>query len=150
MDVLIQMDADFSHRPEDLPSLLGTLQNFDFVVGSRYVREGKWAETSHRTLLNRLGSLYSKSMLGIPIFDLTGGFNAWKRKVVEQMDLDTLAAHGYAFQIEVKYRAWKKNFRGTECPVIFEKRKEGTSKLNKAIIYEALLMVWKLRCSYIQ
>ena len=145
-DQLIEMDADFSHNPEFLPTMLSLLGHNDFVIGSRYVAGGgtvNWGLM--RKIISRGGSLYARTMLGAPIRDFTGGFNGWNRKVLEEINLSTLEAGGYSFQIELKYRAFKKGFRFQEFPILFEDRRVGKSKMSSKIVVEALALVPKLR-----
>jgi len=145
-DVFIEMDADFSHHPKYLSTMLKTLSENDVAIGSRYVFGGgvvNWGVG--RKILSRGGSLYSRLILGAPIRDFTGGFNGWKRKVLEAITLDTIRSDGYSFQIELKYRAFIKGFKMEEFPIIFEDRKVGNSKMNKKIVLEALKKVWQFR-----
>lgn len=143
---LIEMDADFSHNPVFLPRMLENLAAYDFVIGSRYVKGGgtvNWGLM--RKIISRGGSLYARLILGAPINDFTGGFNGWNRRVLEAISLDTLEAGGYSFQIELKYRAFKKGFRFTEFPITFEDRRVGKSKMSSKIVVEALSLVPRLR-----
>jgi dolichol-phosphate mannosyltransferase len=143
---LVEMDADFSHHPSFLPAMLNLLNEHDFVIGSRYVDGGgtvNWGLL--RKIISRGGSLYSRMVLGAPIRDFTGGFNGWNRRVLEGIDLDTLEAGGYSFQIELKYRAFRKGFRFKEFPILFEDRRVGKSKMSSKIVVEALSLVPKLR-----
>lgn len=145
-DVIVEMDADFSHRPQDLRSLLEKLNQNDFAVGSRYVAGGStlnWGLI--RKLISRGGSLYSRWILGFPLRDWTGGFNAWKREVLLGIDLGSVKSEGYSFQIELKYKALKKGFRGAESPIVFEDRRAGQSKMSFKIVIEAFYRVWLLR-----
>jgi dolichol-phosphate mannosyltransferase len=145
-DQIIEMDADFSHHPRFLPVMLDHLQNHDFVLGSRYVDGGgtvNWGLL--RKIISRGGSAYARLILGVPVQDFTGGFNGWKRKVLESIDLDTMESGGYSFQIELKYRAYRKGFRFKEFPIIFEDRRVGKSKMSSKIVVEALSMVPKLK-----
>lgn len=145
-DAFIEMDADFSHDPKYLPTMLERLQQYDVVIGSRYVSGGgtvNWGVG--RKILSRGGSLYSRLILNAPIRDFTGGFNGWKRKVLETVSLETLRSDGYSFQIELKYRAFLKKYKITEFPIVFEDRKVGKSKMNKKIVFEALGRVWGFR-----
>lgn len=145
---LIEMDADFSHRPEDLLKILEQLVTSDFVIGSRYVPGGATVNWSLvRKMISRGGSLYSRLILGYPIRDWTGGFNAWKKKTLLGMDLPTIQSNGYSFQIELKYRASRAGFRGLEVPIIFEDRRVGHSKMSSKIVLEALYKVWLIRAS---
>ncbi len=145
-DVLIEMDADFSHDPAYLPTMLKELESKDVVIGSRYVAGGgtrNWG--LGRKLLSRGGSLYSRLILGAPIRDFTGGFNGWRRRVLEAIDLASLKSDGYSFQIELKYRAFLKKFSIQEFPILFVDRKVGNSKMNRRIVFEALARVWQFR-----
>ncbi len=145
-DAMIEMDADFSHDPKYLPTMLQLLNENDVVIGSRYVPGGgvvNWGLS--RKILSRGGSCYSRLILGAPIRDFTGGFNGWKRHVLEAVDLGTLRSDGYSFQIELKYRSFRRGFKITEFPIIFEDRKVGKSKMSKKIVFEALQRVWSFR-----
>ena len=144
---VLEMDADFSHHPKYLPVLLDRAEDgADLVLGSRYVPGGgtvNWGAA--RKLVSRAGSLYARTILRLPQRDLTGGFKCFKRGVLESIDLASVHSTGYAFQIELTYRAIKKGFRVEEIPIVFEDRRVGQSKLSRGIILEALAMVWKLR-----
>ncbi len=145
-EALIEMDADFSHRPQDLPALIDGLNEADFAVGSRYVAGGgtvNWGIL--RKLISRGGGIYSRMILGYPLNDWTGGFNAWKRQVLEGIGLNTVMSNGYSFQIELKYKALKRKFRGVEVPILFEDRRVGQSKKSFKIVIEAFYRVWLLR-----
>jgi|GEM_PF-290939 len=143
---VIEMDADFSHNPGSLPQMLQTLSVADVAVGSRYVTGGGTENWSlGRRILSRGGSLYSRLILGAPIADFTGGFNGWRREVLESLQLDTLKSDGYSFQIELKYRAFLLGYRIKEFPILFSDRLEGVSKMNRSIVLEALLKVWSFR-----
>lgn len=145
-DRLIEMDADFSHNPKFLPTMLSLLDSYDFVIGSRYVEGGgtvNWGLM--RKIISRGGSLYARTVLSAPIRDFTGGFNGWNRKVLEGINLDSLEAGGYSFQIELKYRAFRKKFSFKEFPIIFEDRRVGKSKMSSKIVIEALSLVPQLR-----
>jgi dolichol-phosphate mannosyltransferase len=145
-DVLVEMDADFSHRPEDLGPLLQTLQNNDFAVGSRYVQGGRTVNWGLlRKIISRGGGIYSRLILGFPLNDWTGGFNAWKKSVLEGIHLDSVVSNGYSFQIELKYKALKRGFRGAESPIVFEDRRVGHSKMSMKIVIEAFYRVWLMR-----
>lgn len=147
-DIIIEMDADFSHRPIDLVPLIEACVKNDFAIGSRYIPGGKVTNWGlFRRLISRGGGFYSRTILGFPINDWTGGFNAWQRKTLEGIDLNTVESNGYSFQIELKYRASKKGFKGTEVPITFEERREGQSKMSSKIFVEALFRVWKMRCN---
>jgi len=147
-DVLVEMDADFSHRPQDLMRLLVCLEESkaDFAVGSRYVPGGKTVNWGlMRKLISRAGSLYAKLILWFNINDWTGGFNAWKKEVLNKIDLSTIKSNGYSFQIELKYRALRNGFKVTEVPIVFEDRNVGQSKMSTKIVMEALYRVWVMR-----
>jgi dolichol-phosphate mannosyltransferase len=146
--LIVEMDADFSHNPSYLPGMISEADHCDCVIGSRYVSGGDvrgWGLL--RKIISRGGSLYARLILGVPIHDLTGGFNLWKRKVLERIDLTHIESEGYAFQIELKYRAIKKGFRFVEFPIIFENRRQGKSKMSKRIILEAVYRVCQLKMS---
>lgn len=146
---VVQMDADFSHRPEDLPRLLEKKNEYDFVVGSRYIAGGKIVNWStDRKLLSRLGNEYAALLLGHDFRDWTGGFNLWSRKVISSLIEHHLDAQGYVYQIESKFLALKLNFKGFEVPIVFEERRLGKSKMSWMIIKEALVRVWQLRFKY--
>lgn len=145
---MVQMDADFSHRPEDLKTLLSHYGEADFLVGSRWTKGGatrNW--TVIRKLISRGGSLYSRWILGYPLRDWTGGFNCWSKKVLEGIDYQGVQSNGYSFQIEMKYRALKHGFKALEIPILFEDRKAGQSKMSFRILLEALYRVWRFRFS---
>ena len=145
-EAFIEMDADFSHDPKYLPKMLELLSTHDVVIGSRYVAGGgtmNWG--LGRKIISRGGSLYSRLILGAGIRDFTGGFNGWRRKVIEAVELDTLRSDGYSFQIELKFRAYLLGFRLIEFPIVFEDRKVGHSKMHRRIVLEALARVWEFR-----
>jgi dolichol-phosphate mannosyltransferase len=146
-EVFVEMDADFSHDPKYLSRMLELLDTHDVAIGSRYVNGGgtlNWG--IGRKLLSRGGSAYARVILGaFSIRDFTGGFNGWRRAVLEAVDLGTLRSDGYSFQIELKYRAFLRGFRITEFPIVFEDRKVGKSKMNRRIVLEALSRVWGFR-----
>jgi len=141
---ILEMDADFSHDPARLPALLGT--DADLVLGSRYVPGGSTVNWGlGRRILSRGGSLYARTILGLPIRDLTGGFKCFRRRVLEGLDLASVRSSGYAFQIELTYRAIKRGFKVLEVPITFVDRRVGKSKMSRRIVAEALWMVWKIR-----
>jgi dolichol-phosphate mannosyltransferase len=148
-EYLIEMDADFSHDPKYLPTMLDAAEHgADLVIGSRYVRGGgtvNWGPG--RKIISRGGSLYARTILGVGIRDLTAGFQCFRRAVLQAIDLGAVKSTGYAFQIELKYRALKAGFRLEEIPIIFEDRRVGQSKMSRKIFVEALTMVWKLKLS---
>ena len=146
---IIEMDADFSHDPRYLPTMLDeAMAGNDLVLGSRYVDGGgtvNWGPA--RRAISRGGSLYARSILGVRIQDLTGGFKCFRRAVLEALDLNAVKSTGYAFQIELTYRALKGGFKIKEVPIVFEDRRVGQSKMSRKIFLEALTMVWKLKLS---
>ena len=143
---LVEMDADFSHRPQDLPKLLAALGANDFVMGSRYVRGGSTVNWGLiRKIISRGGGIYSSLILGYPIKDWTGGFNAWKAEVLRKIGLEKVQSNGYSFQIELKYRASCEQFKGVEVPIVFEDRRVGQSKMSLKIVLEAFYRVWMIR-----
>ena len=144
---LLQMDADFSHDPKVLPTLLSaSLTAADVALGSRYVAGGGTVNWSlRRRILSRGGSLYARTILGIPIRDLTGAFRCYRREVLEQIDLGTIRSTGNAFQIELIYRVVRRGFRVVEVPITFADRRQGQSKMSGKIIAEAIWKVWLIR-----
>lgn len=147
-DFIFEMDADFSHNPHDLPLLLEACRDSDMSVGSRYckgVNVVNWPMS--RVLLSYCASKYVRFILGIPIYDTTAGFVCFSRKVLEGIDLKKVKMKGYAFQVEMKYRAFTQDFKITEVPIIFTDRTKGKSKMNGGIIKEAvfgvILLKWK-------
>lgn len=146
-DLLFEMDADFSHDPAHLPEFLVAVANADLVLGSRYL-DGKvtvvnWPMT--RLFLSYSANVYAKVVTGNPLCDATGGFKCFRRKVLESIDLDSVRSNGYAFQIEMSFRAQRKGFVIKEIPIVFTDRTDGESKMSRAIIREAVWMVWRLR-----
>ena len=149
-DYIFEMDADFSHDPNAIPEFLEKIKEYDLVLGSRYlygVTVINWP--LKRLFLSYAANVYTRVITGLPIKDCTGGFKCYRRKVLEAIDLDKVHSNGYAFQIEMTFKAWKKGFRITEISIIFADRIQGTSKMSKRIIYEAVWMVWKLRILHI-
>ncbi len=145
-DAVVQMDADFSHNPADIPRLLAELETQDLVIGSRYsqgISVINWP--LKRLLISIGGNVYTSFVTGLPIKDGTGGFKAWRADTLRDIDLSSVNADGYGFQIVMNYRAWKKGKRIKEVPIVFTERRDGQSKMSRAIIREALLLVWKLR-----
>ncbi len=140
--VVVEMDADGSHAPEDLPALLTALVGADVVLGSRYVPGGQvmnWP--AHRRWLSRGGNLYSRLALGVGIRDLTGGYRVFQRRVLEELDLDNVSSQGYCFQVDLAWRAVQAGFRVREVPITFTERERGESKMNSGIVAEALWQV---------
>ncbi len=145
-DLMMEMDADFSHEPLSIPEFLEAIKTHDVVIGSRWIKKGGIANWSYgRVVLSYLANLYSRFILAIPVRDLTGGFTCWRRSVLEAIDLDRIHSDGYAFQIEMKYRAFKKKFKLVEIPIQFPERAAGKSKISRKIVFEALWMVWFLK-----
>tara|TARA_B110000003_G_scaffold26293_1_gene25020 strand:+ start:648 stop:1364 length:717 start_codon:yes stop_codon:yes gene_type:complete len=145
-DNIIQMDADLSHNPKDLPRMVNNLQKYDLVIGSRYINGISVVNWPLRRLMLSYGAnAYSRVITGMPIMDGTGGFKAWKSSVLSSIDLDSVKSQGYSFQIEMNFRAWVKKFNIKEIPIIFSDRTIGQSKMSKTIVYEAIFMVWRLR-----
>ena len=146
-DYVFEMDADFSHDPSHLPQFLSAIQSADLVLGSRY-RNGKVTVVNWpigRLLLSYFANVYARAVTGLPVWDGTGGFKCFRRKVLEAIDLTAVRSNGYAFQIEMSFRAWKAGFHLVEIPIVFVDRTEGESKMSKAIVREAIWMVWRLR-----
>lgn len=145
-EAVVEMDADFSHRPVDLVKILKQLDTSDVVVGSRYVPGGETVNWGFiRKLISRGGSLYSRLILGFPVRDWTGGFNGWRTPVLHAIGLDHIQSNGYSFQIELKYKAQRLGFVVTEIPIIFEDRRVGQSKMSLKIVLEAFYKVWMIR-----
>ena len=145
-DLVLEMDCDFSHDPADVPRLIAAADDADVVLGSRYVPGGSVGDWGIvRRAISAGGSLYARILLGIPVHDLTGGFKCFRRDVLERLDLDAIAARGYAFQIETTYRALRAGFRVVEIPIRFSDREEGHSKMSRSIVLEAIWRVPALR-----
>ena len=145
-DLVIEMDSDFSHDPADLPRLIAAAADADVVLGSRYVAGGGVTDWGLlRRFVSRAGSAYARVVLGVPVRDLTGGFKCFRRTVLETLDLDAVHANGYAFQIELTYRAARAGFSITEVPIVFRDRREGESKMTPRIALEAVWVVPSLR-----
>ena len=146
-DLIFEMDADFSHDPNHLPEFLRASESADLVLGSRY-RNGKVSVVNwpiSRLLLSYFANVYARGVTGLPVWDATGGFKCFHRRVLESIDLTKVRSNGYAFQIEMSYRAWKRGFKIVEVPIVFVDRTEGQSKMSKAIVREAVWMVWRFR-----
>ena len=146
-ELIFEMDTDFSHDPSHLPQFIESARDADLVLGSRY-RDGKVTVVNwpmNRLLLSYGANIYARIVTGLPLFDATGGFKCFHRKVLEAIDLNDVRSNGYAFQIEMSFRAWRKGFRITEIPIVFVDRTEGESKMSKRIVREAIWMVWRLR-----
>jgi dolichol-phosphate mannosyltransferase len=146
-DFVFEMDADFSHDPSQLPEFLRAIQSADLVLGSRY-RDGKVSVVNwpiSRLILSYFANVYARRVTGLQVWDATGGFKCFRRSVLEAIDLSEVRSNGYAFQIEMSYRAVRRGFRIVEIPIVFVDRTEGTSKMSKTIVREAVWMVWRLR-----
>ncbi len=146
-DYVFEMDADFSHDPAHLPKFLEAIQEYDVVLGSRYL-EGRVTVVNWpigRLLLSYFANIYARKVTGLPVADATGGFKCFRREVLEAIALDKVESNGYAFQIEMSFRAWKMGFRIAEIPIIFVDRDVGESKMSKKIVREAVWRVWQLR-----
>lgn len=145
-DYIFEMDADFSHDPDEIPNFLREIKEYDLVLGSRYITGANVANWPlRRLLLSYYANKYARLVTGIKVNDATGGFKCFRREVLEAIDLDDIRSNGYSFQIEMNFRAWRKKFRIKEIPIVFVDRRAGTSKMNKAIVREAMTMVWVLK-----
>ena len=146
-DVAFEMDADFSHDPKHIPQFLRAIDDADIVLGSRY-QDGRVTVVNWpigRLVMSYLANIYARAVTRLPVFDATGGFKAFRRKVLKSIDLNSVHSNGYAFQIEMSYRAWKRGFKIKEIPIVFHDRTLGESKMSKQIVREAIWMVWRLR-----
>ena len=144
--LVLEMDSDFSHDPAYLPRLLEAAERADLVLGSRYVPGGGVSDWGPlRQLISRGGSTYARLVLGLEVRDLTGGFKCFRREVLEAIDFDAVNAHGYAFQVEITYRAVRAGFRVAEVPIVFRERRVGSSKMDGSIVAEAIWQVPRLR-----
>ena len=144
--LVLEMDADFSHDPAYLPRLLEAAERADLVLGSRYVDGGGVSDWGPmRRAISRGGSAYARAVLRVDVRDLTGGFKCFRREVLEAIDLDSVQAHGYGFQVEMTYRAIQLGFRVVEVPIVFRDRRAGSSKMDGAIVAEAIWRVPLLR-----
>jgi dolichol-phosphate mannosyltransferase len=146
--LVLEMDADFSHDPKYLPAMLAKAEEAELVLGSRYVPGGGTVNWGlGRKILSRGGSLYARTILGVGVRDLTGGFKCFRREVLEAIDLPSVECSGYAFQIELTYRAIRRGFSVAELPIVFADRRVGQSKMSKKIVLEAIRKVWSIRFS---
>jgi dolichol-phosphate mannosyltransferase len=144
--LILEMDSDFSHDPASLPRLIEASERADLVIGSRYVPGGEVVDWSPlRRAISRGGGTYARWVLGVPVRDLTGGFKCFRRRVLEGIDLDAVKSKGYAFQIELTYREVQRGFTVLEVPITFSDRQQGTSKMNRAVVAEAIWRVPLLR-----
>ena len=145
-DYIMEMDADFSHNPEDVPRFLEELKTNDVVIGSRYsngVNVVNWP--LRRLILSYGANLYTRIITGMPIKDATGGFKGFRAEVLKKIDFSQIHSNGYAFQIEMNYRLWKAGAKMKEIPIVFIDRTSGTSKMSRSIVYEAVFLVWKMK-----
>ena len=145
-DFVFEMDADFSHDPAELPRLLEKAEEYDLVIGSRYIQGVNVVNwPMKRLLLSYFANIYTRVITGMPVHDATGGYKCFRRKVLESIDLDLIHSSGYSFQIEMNFKTWRKGFRICEIPIVFVDRRIGVSKMSKSIVYEAVWMVWRLK-----
>lgn len=145
-DVIFEMDADLSHDPAEIPHFLEKIDGHQVVIGSRYIRGVNvvnWPLS--RLLLSYFANVYARLITGLPIRDCTSGYKCFRRDVLEGIDLDSIHSDGYAFQIEMNFKAWKRGYKVCEIPIIFVDRQTGSSKMSRGIIREAAWMVWKLK-----
>ncbi len=145
-DYIFEMDADFSHDPDEIQNFLNLIKTYDLVLGSRY-KEGvnvvNWP--MRRLMLSLFANMYTRVITGLPVHDATGGYKCFRKEVLQSINLDEIRSNGYAFQIELTFKAWKKGFKIKELSIVFTDRIKGTSKMSKKIVREAIFMVWKLR-----
>jgi dolichol-phosphate mannosyltransferase len=145
-DVVMEMDADFSHDPTEISKLIEAMDDCDLVLGSRYIHGVtvvNWPLS--RLILSYMANVYTRVVTGLPVRDATGGFKAFRRKVLETIDLSKVHSDGYSFQIEMSYLAWRRGFKIKEIPITFVDRRVGISKMSRRIIWEAVWLVWRLR-----
>lgn len=145
-DYVMEMDADFSHNPKDIPAFLKAIEQFDLVIGSRYCKGISvvyWP--MKRLLLSYYANVYTRIITGLPLKDATGGFKCYRRETLESINLDKIKSNGYSFQIEMSFKIWRRGFNLTEIPIIFVDRDAGVSKMSRKIVYEAVYMVWVLK-----
>lgn len=150
-DYIMEMDADFSHNPEEIPNFLRYIQEYDVVLGSRYIKGVNVVNWPlKRLLLSYFANLYTRVITGMNVKDATGGFKCFRATALSQINFDEVKSNGYSFQIEMTYRLWKKGAKVKEIPIIFVDRLEGESKMSKKIVYEAIFMVWKLKLGLVK
>lgn len=143
---VVQMDADFSHDPSDVPRLIGATSEADLAIGSRYVPGGRILDWGpRRKAISRWGSAYARTVLGLEVRDMTSGFKCWRRRALEGIELDAVRSQGYAFQVEMTYRAVRAGFAVVEVPITFRDRRVGESKMTGSIVTEAAFRVPALR-----
>ncbi len=149
-EAIMEMDADFSHDPKEIPNFMEAIKEYDLVIGSRYsvgVNVVNWP--LRRLILSYGANIYARVITGIPVHDATGGFKCFRADALRKIDLKKIKSNGYGFQIEMNFKLWKQGARIKEIPIIFIDRRSGVSKMNKKIIYEALFLVWKLKIASI-
>ncbi len=145
-DLALEMDADFSHDPREIPRFIEAAAEADLIIGSRYIRRGRTQNWPlRRRLLSQCGNLYAHLITGMSVRDATSGYRCFRRTLLERLDFDRIASNGYVFQIEIAYRVWKLGMRIREIPIVFADRRAGRSKLDRHIVYEALWGLWRLR-----
>jgi dolichol-phosphate mannosyltransferase len=145
-DAAFEMDADFSHDPRHLPDFLAKIEQTDLVIGSRYIKGGSTPNWSlSRRMVSGGGNIFARAVLGMPVRDCTAGFRCYRREVLESVDLDTVESQGYGFQVELAYRVYKRGFKIVETPIVFMDRRVGTSKMSRAIVFEAFTYVLRAR-----
>ena len=145
-ELVVQMDADFSHDHAVLPDLVAGAATHDVVLGSRYISGANVANWPlRRLLLSYFANVYTRVVTGLPLRDSTGGYKCFRRRVLEAVDLDSVRSDGYSFQIEVNFRCWRRGFSMVEIPIVFVDRHAGTSKMSRRIVWEAMWLVWRLR-----
>jgi dolichol-phosphate mannosyltransferase len=150
-DYIMEMDADFSHNPEEIPNFLKYIQEYDVVLGSRYIKGVNVVNWPlKRLLLSYFANLYTRIITGMNVKDATGGFKCFRATALSKINFDEVKSNGYSFQIEMTYRLWKKGAKVKEIPIIFVDRLEGESKMSKKIVYEAIFMVWKLKLGLVK
>lgn len=150
-DYIMEMDADFSHNPEEIPNFLKYIQEYDVVLGSRYIKGVNVVNWPlKRLLLSYFANLYTRVITGMDVKDATGGFKCFRASALSKINFDEVKSNGYSFQIEMTYRLWKKGAKVKEIPIIFVDRLEGESKMSKKIVYEAIFMVWKLKLGLVK
>ena len=145
-DLMLEMDADFSHDPNEIPNFLKAIEDADLVIGSRYltgINVINWP--LRKLILSYSANQYTRFITGLPLRDATGGFKCFRREVLEAINLGRIKSGGYSFQIEMSFKAWKKGFRLREIPIVFVERRVGKSKMSRSIVFEAIFMVWKLK-----
>ena len=145
-DYVFEMDADFSHDPASIPDFLSKMKDYDLIIGSRYINGIAVVNWPLSRLIISIGaSIYTRIITFLPVNDVTAGFMCYKVDSLKQINLDSVKSNGYSFQIEMKYRMWKRKFKLIEIPIVFIDRRAGVSKMSRKIVYEAAFMVWKLR-----